>query len=53
MSEKEKLEKRLLELKTKQSKLIKEKAASPKEIMEKNLKIQGEIAEVKKMLVGL
>lgn len=43
---KEKLEKQLAELKQRQSKLLKEKAASPKEIMEKNLKIQTEIAKV-------
>jgi hypothetical protein len=53
MSEKEKLETQLKELKFKLSKLIKEKAASPIEIVEKTLQIQGEIVKVQKKLVGL
>jgi hypothetical protein len=53
MNEKEKLEKRLRDLKLRQSKLLKEKAASPMEIMKKNLQIQGEIAEVVKGLSEL
>ena len=49
-TEKEKLEKRLNALKFRQSKILKEKAASPIEIMKKNLQIQEEIATVMKQL---
>lgn len=50
---KEKLEKQLAELKQKHSKLLKEKAASPKEIMEKTIKIQAQIAEVQNQIKSL
>ena len=50
---KEKLEKQLAELRQRHSKLLKEKAASPKEIMEKTLKIQAEIARVQNEIKDL
>lgn len=43
---KEKLEKQLAELKSRHAKLLKEKAASPMDIVKKTIKIQGEIAKV-------
>ena len=50
---KEKLEKQLVDLKARLSKLIKEKSASPKEIMDRTLKIHKEIADVQSQLAKL
>ena len=53
MANKEKLIARLKDLKFKQMKLIKEKAANPMQIIEKNIKILKEIAELEGELKAL
>lgn len=49
---KEKLEKRLEELKQKRSKLFKMKAASPQDIIKLTSQVEKEIAEVQKELAA-